>query len=63
MYLHINLVLHFNPSEVELVKTGKISVELSQHQLISLLPIPDGNLTKEEFVAFFDDLSVNFSHD
>ena len=30
---------------------------------MSLIPITDGQLVKEEFVAFFDDLSVNFPHD
>ena len=40
-----------------------MSIEQCQQNFISLLPIPEGNLVKEEFVAFFDDLSVNFSHD
>jgi hypothetical protein len=63
MYASPNAVSHFDPSEIELVKNGKMAVEYAQHQLIALLPMPDGHLTKEEFLAFFDDLSLNFPHD
>jgi hypothetical protein len=40
-----------------------VTKEYIQQQLISLLSLPDGKLTREEFIAFYDDLSVNFPHD
>jgi Ca2+-binding EF-hand superfamily protein len=40
-----------------------VTKQYLQQQLISLLSIPEGKLTKEELLAFYDDLSVNFPHD
>lgn len=46
-----------------MVKSKKLSVEAAQEQIISLLFFKDGQLSEEEFVAFYDDLSLNFPHD
>lgn len=37
--------------------------EYIQDQLISLVSLPEGILTREEFLAFYDDLNVNYADD
>ena len=43
-------------------KAGKKSKEMIQKELLSMLSIVDDCVTREEFVAFYDDVSVNFGH-
>jgi hypothetical protein len=40
-----------------------VTKEYLQQQLVSLLSMPEGYLTREEFIAFYDDLNVNYPHD
>lgn len=53
----------FNPEGIEIYDSKKVSKEYLQDQLVSLLSLPEGYLTREEFIAFYDDLNVNFPHD
>ncbi len=34
-----------------------------ENQLVSLFALPEGILTREEFIAMYDDLNINFPHD
>lgn len=53
----------FNPEGIELYDSKKVTKEYLQEQLVSLLSLPEGYLTREEFISFYDDLSVNYPHD
>lgn len=52
----------FNPNEIEAYRKGIKSLEMIQNDLISMFSIPEGVITREEFVAYYDDLSINFPH-
>jgi Ca2+-binding EF-hand superfamily protein len=55
-------VEHFNPSVVEYYQTGRMSAEQVKEHFLSFLVVNNGAVTKEEFIAFYDDLNVNYAH-
>lgn len=56
----LNIVKSFNPKEFKEFKEGKKTKETLERELLSMVNLtPEGNLTKEEFVNFYDDLNIN----
>jgi Ca2+-binding EF-hand superfamily protein len=41
---------------------GKKSLEEVQEEFLSFLPVVNGEVTREEFLAFYDDVNINFAH-
>lgn len=53
---------HFNANEIEAYRLGKRSLQETQDDFISLFSVSNGEITRDEFIAFYDDCNINFAH-
>lgn len=54
----------FNPKEIQEFKEGKKTKEVLERDLLGMVNLtPEGNITKEEFVNFYEDLNINIPGD
>ena len=47
---------------IEFFQTGKMTADQVRGHFLSLIVANDGEVSKEEFVALYNDLNVNFAH-
>ena len=55
-------VEHFNHDTLELFYTGKNSKEDTEDRFLSLFSLKEGEISREEFLAYYDDLNINMPH-
>lgn len=53
---------HFNHSILEYFHTGRNTKENTEDQFLSLFSISNGTISREEFMAYYDDLNINLPH-
>ena len=55
-------MLAFNPRENEWWAKGRRTEKEVQEHLLSMLVVEEGAISRDEFIAFYDDLNINLPH-
>ena len=61
-YSLVYSVQHFNPGVIESYQTQKMSADQVREHFLSLIVSNNEAISKDEFIAFYNDLNVNFPH-
>jgi hypothetical protein len=55
-------VSHFNYNEIDSYRFGRKDQNAVYQEFTSQLHIQDDCISREEFIAFYDDMNINFAH-